>query len=103
MTVNARSEADIDENDIIQKVAKSSGSQYSIHKEKAKPQDREPSGPVVRYFNVPYRMGKLSREATLHCLFCFPSQKLSTLKGRICTQGANSFLNLDMAFAQGTK
>ena len=47
MTVNARSEADIDENDITQKVAKSSGSQYSIHKEKAKPQDREPSGPVV--------------------------------------------------------
>lgn len=46
VTVNARSEADIDENDIIQKVAKSSGSQYSIHKEKAKPQDREPSGPV---------------------------------------------------------
>ena len=47
MTINARSEDDIDENDIIQKVAKSSGSQYSIHKEKAKPQDREPSGPVV--------------------------------------------------------
>ena len=47
VTVAARSEADIDENDIIQKVAKSSGSQYSIHKEKAKPEDRAPSGPVV--------------------------------------------------------
>lgn len=47
MTVAARSEADIDEDDIIKKVAKSSGSQYSIHKEKAKPEDREPSGPVV--------------------------------------------------------
>ena len=47
MTVTARSEADIDENDILQKVAKSSGSQYSIHKEKAKPEDRAPSGPVV--------------------------------------------------------
>lgn len=45
VTINARTEDDLDEDDILQKVAKSSGSQYSIHHEKAKPQ--EPIAPVV--------------------------------------------------------
>ena len=45
VTVHARTETDVDEDDIVKKVAKSSGSQYSIHKEKAKPQ--EPVAPVV--------------------------------------------------------
>ncbi|WAR22646.1 DBNL-like protein [Mya arenaria] len=39
VTVNARTEDDMDEDDILKKVAKSSGSQYSIHKEKSKPQE----------------------------------------------------------------
>ena len=36
VTVNARTEDDIDEEDIIKKVAKASGAKYSFHKEKAK-------------------------------------------------------------------
>ena len=54
VTINARTEDDVDEDDILKKVAKSSGSQYSIHKEKAKPM--EPITPVVSglfyYYNV---------------------------------------------------
>lgn len=45
MTINARTDDDVDEDDILKKVAKSSGSQYSIHKEKSKPQ--EEIAPVV--------------------------------------------------------
>ena len=37
MTINARSEDDVDEDMIKEQVSKASGSQYSIHKEKAKP------------------------------------------------------------------
>ncbi|XP_046365120.2 drebrin-like protein B isoform X2 [Haliotis rufescens] len=37
VTVNARTEADVDEDDVIKKVSKSSGANYSFHKEKAKP------------------------------------------------------------------
>uniref|UniRef100_A0A0B7AS67 Coactosin-like protein n=1 Tax=Arion vulgaris TaxID=1028688 RepID=A0A0B7AS67_9EUPU len=44
ITIPARSEDDIDKDDITKKVAKSSGANYSFHKEKAKPE--EPSGPV---------------------------------------------------------
>ncbi|XP_060564639.1 drebrin-like protein B isoform X2 [Ruditapes philippinarum] len=44
VTINARTEDDLDEDDILKKVSKSSGSQYSIHHEKAKPQ--EPVAPV---------------------------------------------------------
>ncbi|KAK7477493.1 hypothetical protein BaRGS_00031257 [Batillaria attramentaria] len=44
VTVNARTETDIDEDDIIKKVAKASGANYSFHKEKAKPM--EAPGPV---------------------------------------------------------
>ena len=36
ITINARTEDDIDEDDIIKKVAKASGANYSFHKEKAK-------------------------------------------------------------------
>ncbi|XP_025093633.1 drebrin-like protein isoform X2 [Pomacea canaliculata] len=39
VTINARTDADIDEDDIVKKVAKSSGANYSFHKEKAKPID----------------------------------------------------------------
>ncbi|XP_045190273.2 drebrin-like protein B isoform X2 [Mercenaria mercenaria] len=44
VTINARTEDDLDEDDILKKVSKSSGSQYSIHHEKAKP--AEPIAPV---------------------------------------------------------
>ena len=44
VTINARSEDDLDEATILAKVAKSSGSNYSIHKEK--PKDFAPQGPV---------------------------------------------------------
>ncbi|XP_052269740.1 drebrin-like protein A isoform X2 [Dreissena polymorpha] len=44
VTINARTDSDVDEDDILKKVAASSGSQYSIHHEKAKPQ--EPVAPV---------------------------------------------------------
>lgn len=37
MTINARTETDIEEDNIVQKVAKASGANYSFHKEKAKP------------------------------------------------------------------
>ena len=47
VTINARTEDDVDEDDIMKKVAKSSGSNYSFHKEKPKPGMNAPSGPVV--------------------------------------------------------
>lgn len=37
MTINARSEDDVEESVILDKVSKSSGSNYSFHKEKAVP------------------------------------------------------------------
>lgn len=37
VTINARTEDDVDLDDILKQVAKSSGSNYSIHKEKARP------------------------------------------------------------------
>ncbi|XP_067945161.1 drebrin-like protein B [Watersipora subatra] len=45
LTINARDEADLDTEDVLQKVAKSSGANYSIHKEKAVKME-ESSGPV---------------------------------------------------------
>ena len=45
LTVNARTEDDIDIDDITKKVAKSSGSNYSFHQEKPKPV--ETPSPVV--------------------------------------------------------
>jgi hypothetical protein len=48
ITINARSEDDVDEDDILKKVAKSSGCNYSFHKEKAQPGMNVPTGPVVR-------------------------------------------------------
>lgn len=56
MTVNARTEADVDPDDIAQKVAKASGANYSIHQEKPKAPPPKPTknvkkedspGPVV--------------------------------------------------------
>ena len=48
--VNARTEDDVEEEDILKRVAKSSGSQYSIHHEKKKAE--EPSGPVVSRYHI---------------------------------------------------
>ena len=48
MTINARSEDDVDEDSIKEQVSRASGSNYSIHKEKAKPVP-EPK-PVVGFF-----------------------------------------------------
>ena len=45
VTVNARSEDDVDERDIMNKVAKASGANYSVHKEK--PKKIDPVTPVV--------------------------------------------------------
>ena len=45
MTVNARSEMDLEEASIMDKVAKASGANFSFHKEKAKPLPEQ--GPVV--------------------------------------------------------
>ena len=45
VTINARSEDDVDEDAIKDQVSKASGSNYSIHKEKPKPQP--PIKPVV--------------------------------------------------------
>ncbi|XP_067656864.1 drebrin-like protein B [Haliotis asinina] len=49
VTVNARTDDDVNEDDIIKKVAKSSGANYSFHKEKAKPVEApKPVGSVYQ-------------------------------------------------------
>lgn len=55
MTVTARSEDDIDEEDILSRVSKASGSNYSFHKEVARPMEAQ-TGPVVCYvkFSIVY-------------------------------------------------
>ena len=45
MTVNARSEMDLEEDTILDKVAKASGANFGFHKEKARPMPEQ--GPVV--------------------------------------------------------
>ena len=45
MTINARSEMDLDEDTIMEKVAKASGANFSFHKEKARVIPEQ--GPVV--------------------------------------------------------
>lgn len=45
MTVNARSEMDLEEDSILGKVAKASGANFGYHKEKARPMPEQ--GPVV--------------------------------------------------------
>ena len=64
VTLNARTEADIDEDDIVKRVAKSSGANYSFHKEKAK--DTGTIGPVVS-------KAHLSVVGLLFVSFCFCS------------------------------
>ena len=49
MTINARSEGDLDYDAVLDKVKKSSGANYSIHKEKPKPMEQ--IKPVVCHFN----------------------------------------------------
>ena len=46
MTINARSEMDLEEDSILEKVAKASGANFGFHKEKARPMPEQ--GPVVR-------------------------------------------------------
>ena len=46
MTINARNEDDVEEDLILKKVSSASGSNYGFHKEKAKPADLAPSGPI---------------------------------------------------------
>lgn len=51
MTINARSDDDVDPEDIIQTVAKAAGVNYSLHKESnsnSKFNDSGPALPVVR-------------------------------------------------------
>ena len=51
VTIHARCEDDIDEDDIIKKVSKSSGANYGFHKEKVRPEfSNAPSGPVVSVY-----------------------------------------------------
>ena len=47
----ARSEEDVEEDDILKLVAKSSGANFSVHKEKAKP-DEGQIGPVVGFICI---------------------------------------------------
>ncbi|CAM9377714.1 unnamed protein product [Lampetra fluviatilis] len=50
VTVNARSEEDVEPDQIREKVAKASGSNYSIHKEKPRVADNKPQGPVASVY-----------------------------------------------------
>ncbi len=45
MTINARSEMDLDEDEILKKVSTASGAKFSVHKEKARAMPA--AGPVV--------------------------------------------------------
>lgn len=45
MTINARSEMDLDEDEVLKKVATASGAKFGVHKEKARPMPE--AGPVV--------------------------------------------------------
>jgi len=53
VTINARTEDDVDEQLVISKVAKASGANYSFHKEKNQPMPA--IEPVVRAFTFPQR------------------------------------------------
>ena len=46
MVIHARTEEDLDEETVMDKVAKSSGANYSFHREESRPE--EEAGPVVR-------------------------------------------------------
>ncbi len=45
MTINARSEMDLDEDEVLKKVSTASGAKFSVHKEKARAMPA--AGPVV--------------------------------------------------------
>lgn len=45
MTINARSEMDLDEDEVLKKVATASGAKFGVHKEKSRPMPA--AGPVV--------------------------------------------------------
>eukprot|EP00794_Sanderia_malayensis_P005307 gene5307-5976_t len=52
VSINARSEDDLDYDDILEKVKKSSGSNYSVHKEKPRPAEKiKPVGAVYQRIN----------------------------------------------------
>ncbi len=48
VTINARSDDDVEPADIMEKVSKGSGVNYNIHKESKKNNHYEPPGRVVR-------------------------------------------------------
>ncbi len=75
VTINARTEDDIDEETVKSLVAKSSGSNYSIHKEKAQPMPE--AGPVVSTIakDKYYYMGKDGNQL----LFLHPLKQKITL------------------------
>ncbi len=45
VTINARSEMDLDEDEVMKKVSTASGAKFSVHKEKARPMPE--AGPIV--------------------------------------------------------
>ncbi|KAK2163664.1 hypothetical protein LSH36_75g01036 [Paralvinella palmiformis] len=60
VTVHARTEDDVDVDDILKKVAKSSGANYSFHKEKPNPEMNAPAGPVLK-ISFPLQNNHVSR------------------------------------------
>ena len=74
MTVNARSEMDLEEDSILDKVSKASGANFSFHKEKAKPMPA--IGPVVSKFEIILTLPHLHSPLSL-CLSLPPSLSLS--------------------------
>ncbi len=50
VTINARSEMDLDEDEVLKKVSTASGAKFSVHKEKARPMPQ--AGPIVSSIHV---------------------------------------------------
>ena len=48
VTINARSEMDLDEDEVLKKVSTASGAKFGVHKEKARPMPAV--GPVVSIY-----------------------------------------------------
>lgn len=90
VTVNARTEDDVDPDDIAQKVAKASGANYSIHQEKPKAPPPKPTknakkedspGPVVNSLislNTAYLvLAQMSQVLCLHNYSSLQAYKLA--------------------------
>ncbi|XP_018599597.1 drebrin-like b isoform X2 [Scleropages formosus] len=61
VTVNARTEEDVEPEAIMQKVAKASGASYSFHKEPSRFQDPGPQGPVGSVYKKTNAMSEIKR------------------------------------------